>query len=548
MSTPNSGTTGLLVEAADDGTEIELRNGLLKQVAIGAGSLWVPECPPGLYKVIARAGSAWCERLIEFQGTPAGSTHRVQVAELEFASPAPLTNTTGCGEEVRAMAADASHEEGHLLGDGSRLFLFVRGGRNLEEAVGRGLYLSDDHRWLDLTVRPTWFGPAGDEWWMACNFRLDPGVYRLGRVLTNGERVEQALAAALGWQVQVFIDWRPAGPNPDGEVAGADDMAVFYRPADAGFNPAYPTARLEELARLGLATGLRLGAATREDVLAGRFESPMLGLFGGLLELAARSASPSRLKAAANQLTFLLGGAHPDVAAFNWAVKGVITDGSFSVPPMLRQSWMGVVEATVTHARIYPAESTTATVSAPLGGPGPWFRWASRPLMARSADTAWRLVTLVGDIDPATPAGSAESVPPWQAAAARDRLNTLPRPEFSDSRMRRLCLALGLPRPMVERFLDGLYAGPPVLPPPVAVPGEPSRAAEPDAERLIDALRNLEPGEFALVVTVLDLKTPDLVGNSQTEQANSVYRLARRNRTLDQLRDLIRRKWPTLLD
>jgi hypothetical protein len=74
------------------------------------------------------------------------------------------------------------------------------------------------------------------------------------------------------------------------------------------------------------------------------------------------------------------------------------------------------------------------------------------------------------------------------------------------------------------------------IPPPAAV----APVELPHSVRLIDALCELTSGEFETIITGLDLKRADIGGLDQRSQANSVYRLAKRDRSGKKLQLLCR--------
>ena len=130
--------------------------------------------------------------------------------------------------------------------------------------------------------------------WYGGHVELAPGFYRLRAPRPGLPGLEQPLILVENWQVQVFAlrtappsSARAARSGKPGASAGTIDLSndtLFMARPGGGFDPQDPSVRLTELARQGLASG-RIPVTEKDlrQVLAGKFENPMLGLFGAHL-------------------------------------------------------------------------------------------------------------------------------------------------------------------------------------------------------------------------------------------------------------------------
>jgi hypothetical protein len=399
----------LTVTTADPAAEIFVIDGQLNLVERDRGSLG-RDLEPGLYKVKVRVGGVTEERHVALE--PGGAVE-VAFKHLAFASPVPLDQTAKTHEyhidaAVRCGGA-APADVGR--GSGSAIFVFARRFTNPWERrpdkvpaapahPARGLSLRDGAGAMvvDVSAPATSANNMADaagnpsiDPWAACNVSVAPGPYRL-RLDTPGGTLEQTVMASRGWQTQVFLTQKNygafGGAGPEERFANLPGASVMLARLGEGFHPESDQRRLEELARQALAKRRDpLPDQVVERILQGKFENPMLGLYGAhLLLMRKRPAVPKRqlqqdLDVIVRNLRELLGhdAAHPDVEALA-LLKGGSGRGQyrFETPPMLRRSWSLVLDASAGRPDIVPQGSPASTVGHRLWAEAPWLIWRSK--------------------------------------------------------------------------------------------------------------------------------------------------------------------------
>jgi hypothetical protein len=305
---------------------------------------------------------------------------------------------TSKSREYHVAGAESESKNVHVrAGTGSAIFVFSREwtasldpSRQLPPRANpaAGLWLLDavGATVADLGTQARVRSDVRDPF-AACNVAVDPGVYRLAVDVPNGGRLEETVVACAGWQTQVFLLQRNMNAGrcadlPNGSVLMARGMGFLTNDA---------TARQSELARLGLTNERRVLSAAVLQMLDGKFDNPILGLFGGHLLL--MNASPEIRRADGSILTRekkadvdllgrvvlnlrgLVGSSHPDVEALALACVG--TTHRFNAPPMLRRSWTLVVDRTISDRELVPAGSLAANAAAHLLSEEPWLVWTS---------------------------------------------------------------------------------------------------------------------------------------------------------------------------
>jgi hypothetical protein len=449
-----------LVASAEDGTEIFVIDGRFRRVASALNRMETA-LPPGLYTVKFKRGSALAE--VDTDLLPGSGLVEVRAPEdeLAFDSAAPMGQTTTSHEYHQAAAARISRTDPVKIGEGQsgRLLLFVRDiGADGIGRLAEGITLHDlrGRKVIDFAA----FGETGHRQdtsgaaWYGCNFELSPGFYRL-RVSREGmPGLEQSLILVKDWQLQVFLvrnPWLPAvsadisgQPHASRENVNLAEGTVFMARPDHGFDPWDPSVRLTELARQGLVTG-RIPVTDQDlvQMLVGKFENPMLGLFGAhlLMPLLALGSSTAlqrptdpeilkgnraiqsvlsvsadgivgprtrqRLRQLLEEVVGNLGrmlGEHPDVRALHSELVGdgsgrAVTKGD-GPPPMLRRSWETLVRSDPFY-RQAKAGSILERIADRIWGPGPWLVWEVPPAASRTRDfnpgTFGKLLSIIGD-------------------------------------------------------------------------------------------------------------------------------------------------------
>jgi hypothetical protein len=382
-----------LVVSADPGTEVFVIDHAFRPRARGLGGVKA-DVRPGLYKIKYKTGSLIRE---EHQVVPPGpSPVRVVAPPMPFTSVVPLRGT-GKSYEAHEVAAQNLSREVHLRrGQGSELFVFVRRWSStdpprLEDqdappnpAQGLSLHhLSGD---LVADLEQVAGGGTGPLAYAGCTVALDPAAYRLRLQSPNWGALEQIVVASRGWQTQLFL---PALAQGNRDVpADLPRTAMLHAPLGRGFVPAGDDLYLTELARIALAN--QRTALTPQDLtrmLDGKFENPMLGIYGAHALLMADDPDRELLLQAVDNLTKLLGD-HPDVAALRLAAGDDLRRRTFPTPPMLLSSWRVVLKAAIEAPAMVPARSLAARVSPHLWGSGPWLIWQGDALEEEEEEVA----------------------------------------------------------------------------------------------------------------------------------------------------------------
>jgi hypothetical protein len=111
-------------------------------------------------------------------------------------------------------------------------------------------------------------------------------------------------------------------------------------------------------------------------MLNGKFENPMLGIFGAHLLLLKKQLKLNLLSIVVRNLRRLLGeNQHPDVEALALRLGKNGTFYTFEHLPMLRRSWWQVVDATVDNEELVPLGSMAAKFADRVWGQEPWLQW-----------------------------------------------------------------------------------------------------------------------------------------------------------------------------
>ncbi|RLA49168.1 MAG: hypothetical protein DRR42_15890 [Gammaproteobacteria bacterium] len=372
MSTSRSEpTVSLNVQAPELTTEIFVIDSRFRRLASGLGHLET-EVAPGLYKIRFRSGNSQRDKLVE--ATLGNSPLYVTTPPLGFASAAPMVDTRTTREHHSHAAELHSYNTQQSRGNGSQLYIFLRDLQgDSTEPLWSGVSLHDLHgnQIADLTEGVC---DANDAF-AALNLDLDPGTYRLRVDSGPLGTFEMFLITCHNWQTQVFL---LASDLQAGDTtvrrAILKTAAVFMARCGQGYHPNGDHVRLTELARQGLVHGRKVIKGDQlNQMLRGKFENPMLGIYGAHLLLAARRPKHQLINTVVNNLRDLLG-IHTDVEAI--AMRNITSDQAkhreFSTPPMLQKSWELIVKDSLRRMATVPAGSMTEQLTDGLLGSAPW--------------------------------------------------------------------------------------------------------------------------------------------------------------------------------
>lgn len=402
MSQSDESDRTLVSVRAGEGTEISVLDHAFHLEARGLETLDI-DLLPGIYKFKFKTGGVVKELL---QLVERGAEDVVISApQASFPTPAPLSRTSQSHEYQEAAAIRLSREVHERVGDGSELFVFARRwsppevasapyrhdmspvtGLSLRTPAG-GL-LIDFERAAKTSPRTAWEDP-----WAGCTVVLDPGIYRLRLETSEWGALEQTLVASSYWQTQVFLLQQES--NQPVDTASA---SVLQTRLGEGFDPSASNVRLTDLARQALANDRQILSWRQVDeLLSGKFQNPMLGLYGAHQLIRRAAPDLERLSIVVENLDRLLG-PHPDVEALRLALEGDVKQRPFRDPPMLSASWRLIVESAVLNASLVPEGSESARTATRQWGAGAWLMWiagndAVEPLPAPHLAMALQFIT-----------------------------------------------------------------------------------------------------------------------------------------------------------
>lgn len=386
------GKVTLVANADDLNTVIEILDANLEPVRLRENLSEVEvELDPGVYTVQFRAGDALAEKQVVLR--PGSPLKRVELSTAEapqFSSAVPLARTSSTREVDQDAARSLSRADpitlpGHA--GGSHLMVFIRdpsGGAG--QSVDGGLELRDPAG--GLLAKFTEIGEHKPEHRQSgVHVNLDPGVYRLALNVGGGVRLEQSIATAAGWQTQVFLTVDDFGSS-DELLPNLWDMSVMFAHAHQGFDPNSPDARYTELALRALEGGDAVPASDRRAMYRGKFQNPMLGILALHLHLKRKKINPDLTKEVLGNL-INLAGPIPDIISLALACEARLDaqqwpghlakflDANLPLrePPMLREGWRYVVEASNVRKDIIEPGSLAEEISGCLAASGPWLIW-----------------------------------------------------------------------------------------------------------------------------------------------------------------------------
>jgi hypothetical protein len=388
----------LTVSTSDSQSEILVLDARGRPVQRAFGPKQTFELERGIYRVKVLTGTESQEKSVVLTETRREPLWFEQVA---FASPAPLVGTS-TSHEYHMEAANRESKVTHVAdGTGSSLFFLVRdwtptatwNPHGLHRVMGNpaeGLSLysisaAGERKICDLARSGTtnaWGDP-----WAACTIDVTPGVYELRLELPGGETLRQSFVASPNWQTQSFVFMR-AYPSDNGPQWRADlSRTSVLLSATRGFSPNESMLRTAELARVTLATkgpsergqeNRRLMPDEMRLLLRGKFENPILGIYGAHLLLLEGSVDVGLLREVVRNLRGMLGLKHPDVEALALRADGEPHPLPFEHPPMLSRSWSLIVGASVAEPGLV-TESLTERNTGKVWAEGPWLIWRSSP-------------------------------------------------------------------------------------------------------------------------------------------------------------------------
>jgi hypothetical protein len=383
-STSEKKLVQLTVKVGDASAEVFLIDSDLSLVARDIGGL-DEKLPPGIYKVRVRTGFLTSEKLLVLRSDPVTESFGAS----PFSSPVPLANTAKTHEYHEAAAEQESQKTHVQAGQGSSIFVFVREwtppgsssaaptsipnpATGLTLKAQDGTVVADVERTSSKSDSPF----PGSDPWAACSIVLNPGAYRLGVSTPQGE-YEQSIIAPKDWHVNVFLMLRNYEANDQQERKADLASAAVTLSSSRAFVP-NNDARLVELARLGLTQKRKvLSRELRSEILGGKFNDPMLGIFGGHLLLLEDKVDLQLLSQVVANLRYMVGSEHPDVEALAVALNERGRIFEVRVPPMLQRSWQVILDGTADQRAMVMRDGLAAQIIKSTCSGEPWLLWTS---------------------------------------------------------------------------------------------------------------------------------------------------------------------------
>lgn len=400
--TPAPAALPVTVAASDAAAEVFIVDSGFGVVARGIGRVFAT-VPPGIYRAKAKVGELQNEVLFALdEDDTAGTT--IPVEAPAFASPIPLagTSTHANAHEEAAEAMSRSDHPRLSLGSGARLVLVFRdpamAGAALDaEALAayaqawRGITLADaagDHR-LVLADAGALDAHAG---WLLVEAEVDPGGWVVSVPVPGRPDQCVPLVASAGWATQLFVN---LGLGAEGSLRRfrLDDAAIVLDRPGAPFIADRHDLRVLEVARQALAGGHNIVAGpVMDELLAGKFESPMMGLVASHLLLLDASPNLDRIAHVVGNTGGLVGANHPDVLALRLRVDQLRGQPATALsglleavrqPPMLRLSWaylMAAVSSPAAGGSAALAARRPFALATCVVGSALWLTWEDLPL------------------------------------------------------------------------------------------------------------------------------------------------------------------------
>ena len=396
----------LTVSAADESSEVLVIDDHFHVLGRGIHSIDL-YVPPGIYRAKARVGNKQMEKLFSVESSEPGNHKFVQLDGIDFPTPIPLDRTTTTHEYHQQALYEMTGGQfpAANLGAGAALVIFLRDTSNvcfnldaasLESYAQnfRGFVLSDWDGLNGHALEDLGRFDAGRGYFIL-NASVNPGAYALSRPSDDTERIYLPLIVPAGWALQVFVAMEQTGDNTLLRRANFDNAAMALDRPNTVFSPLRPDLRVLEVARHALARGHNfIGERAMEELLAGKFENPMMGIFSAHLLLLDKKPNLSFVETVIANTAMLIGAEYPDLLALSWKLNYLkygrtkedraAFDASSLLerlkhPPLLQLSWHYLMEA----YRSAPGEATfdaeLRKLSNRLISSSVWLCWISYP-------------------------------------------------------------------------------------------------------------------------------------------------------------------------
>lgn len=377
MKRRSEGDIRLTVHASDELTGIIVRDGDLRDVVSGVGRV-TTRVAPGLFKVRFTVGSASKDQFVEVSASDAEVGVDVYGDPLQIDTTVPLSASRSYSETATGFLTDLSMLDADRTSHRSQLLVYLRDRETtgFEESCA-SIRLFDVHGDQIATFADEARHGSAAEAGIALN--VAPGVYR-ARVETGQQGdYEVFLTAPDGWQSRLFLEcddfyWY-GEPLRRPSLRSA---SILMAPIGEPFDPGKADARLAQIALSALSADKHvLEKSDMQDLLHGKFQDPMLGLFAAHLLLLERRRRQNLLKTICRNILRLVGPI-PDLQALETRLDDRVTDGHRDLaiyhgsPPMLLRSWDLLVRHSRRRFSTIPAGSLSDRIAETIVASRPW--------------------------------------------------------------------------------------------------------------------------------------------------------------------------------
>lgn len=394
--------TNVRVNARDGLAEIAIVDNQFNQIASGLGFLST-DLAPGIYRVRWKTASASKDKLIEITGKEGGGVLNLELETQEINTSAPLHNTKfGCIDKPDVLKDLSWNPPTRHPEKTSQLLVFLRDEEetNTEFPVQSvSVHASNGTRIMDLKdgIINT------EERYAGLMIGLDPGVYRLRVESGRLGSYEIFVFTAVGWQTRILMIC-------DDFYSGSDKVrrpalrtvSILMGKIGARFDPASHDARLAELALSALLRGYDiLESSDMRGLLHGKFEDPMLGIYGAHLLLQRKRVNWDLFETVCRNLHRLVGPI-PDLQALyvksKWPMRQ--RDERLSLyhglPPMLIRSWDLLIRRSRRRHSIIPSGSLSDRIAGLVVSTAPWLMCRVEPQIETSVQSMPKVTFALG--------------------------------------------------------------------------------------------------------------------------------------------------------
>lgn len=365
---------------ADPGTEFVITDSRRVKVQGGAGRRTFT-LPPGFYKARFMAGGLSSDQLFDVDEQPV----TLRAPQIEIASPVPLRGTSTTHEYQEDSARALSTLAPVTLGKGSELAFLVRDSKKRwnigpPSEPWHGLMLQRLVGITDVEFASDGMRD-GNRGLAAVRVAVDPDTFLLTLVRKSGAPLQLPVTATPGWRTTVYLDCAGNYGAREPDLYGA---SVVISGLHDDFYPEDPVLKLAELAKLAIQKGrASVDAAALSQMMSQKFTYPMLGILAAHVLLIEEKPDLATLKIVLKNLDKLVPG-HPDVLALHCGLarhepEYKLENVKLSGPPMLRNSWDMLVEASSQYPQLMPVNAEWMQYAYALSGSRVWLVWQRPP-------------------------------------------------------------------------------------------------------------------------------------------------------------------------